>query len=133
LSRTTLTPREAAFVLDETPKSITKLLDTYFEKGRVAKRGGVPVRYLTESDLLIILVLQDAKEVLSARGKKGLLDAIFSSIARPNTHTVHFGALTRLDNGIDEGCILVGTAMGGPHGHRHAGRVAGFDFDACGQ
>ncbi len=93
LSGTTLTPREAAFVLDEPPKSITKLLDTYLEKGRVAKRGGVQVRQLTEPDLLFILALKDAEEDLSPRGRKGLFDAIKTSIARPNAHTVHFGAL----------------------------------------
>ena len=93
ISSTTLTPREAAFVLDEPPKSITKLLDTYLEKGRVDKRGGVQVRQVTKPYLLFILALKDAGGDLSSQGRAGLFDAVISSIARPNAHTVQFGSL----------------------------------------
>lgn len=93
ISGTTLTPREAAFVLDAPPKSITKLLDTYPEKGRVAKRGGVQVRQVTVPALLFILALKDAEEDLSPKGRKGLFDALKKSIEQSDVRTVHFGAL----------------------------------------
>lgn len=93
-SETTLTPREAAFVLDEPPKSIIKVLDAHFEKGRVAKRGGVQVRQLTTPDLLFILALKDVGAHLSPQGRDGLFAAFSSRLARPKVHTVEFGALT---------------------------------------
>lgn len=86
----TLTPREAAYVLDEHLKSITKLLDAHAEKGQVVKSGGVSVRQLNKPELLFFLALRDVGETLTPKGRSVLFTQLQTNMTN---HLVNLGPL----------------------------------------
>lgn len=87
---TTLTPREAAFVLDEQLKSITKLLDAHAEKGQTVKNGGISVRQLSKPELLFFLALRDVGETLTPKGRSVLFTELQTNVTN---HLVKLGVL----------------------------------------
>lgn len=85
-----LTPREAAFVLDEQLKSITKMLDAHAEKNQVVKSGGINVRQLSKPELLFFLALRDVGETLTPKGRSALFTELQTNAAN---HLVSLGPL----------------------------------------
>jgi uncharacterized protein (DUF433 family) len=88
-----LTPREAAFVLDENLKSITRVLDGQSTRRRLVERRGVAVRLLTEFDLLFFLALRGCSADLTPAGRSHLLHAFHGSEPLKR-RSVPFGSLS---------------------------------------
>jgi len=88
-----LTPREAAFVLDESLKSITRVLDGQPTRRRLVERRGIAVRVLTEFDLLFFLAIRDTAADLTPSGRHHLFEALHG-VESSKVRKVPFGSLS---------------------------------------
>lgn len=77
-----LTPREAAFVLDESVKSIQKVLDSHTKSVQKVRHGRSKVRVLDRSQMLYFLALRKVGDNLSPLGRDRLFDALVESGVR---------------------------------------------------
>ena len=102
MNETLLTPREAAYILNEPLKAVTKVLDSHGSLIRKIRRGGVSVRVLDEHDLLYFVAIQHIGDKLTPKGRDEFYGAL-KAVSRTREAPISFGHVqVELHSFLDE-------------------------------